>query len=98
MRSRQVYDGAMTISVPNELDPLLQRQADAQGLTVEQYVGQLILDDSAWTEAPPLTERDAEFDDVRAAVAEGMAQAERGEGRPVGEVLAELRSKLGLHS
>jgi predicted transcriptional regulator len=86
----------MTISIPPELDSLVRRQAQARGLTVEQYIGYLIREDSICEEVQPLDESDPEFDEIRSAVSEGLRQAERGESRPAEDVLAELRSKLGL--
>ena len=39
--------------------------------------------------ADPIDEQDPAYSDTRAVIAEGLEQAERGEGRPVREVFAE---------
>ena len=86
----------MKITISTELETQLRQKATAQGLTVEAYVERLIREDSTWAEITeePLQETGPEFDEIRAAVSEGLAQAERGEGKPAREVFAEL-SALG---
>ncbi len=74
----------MKITISAELEAQLEQKASAEGLTVEAYVERLIRED------------DAEFDEIRAAVSEGLAQAERGEGKPAREVFAELRARHGV--
>jgi predicted transcriptional regulator len=44
----------------------------------------------------PLQQADPEFDEIRAAVSEGLAQAARGEGKPAREVFAELRARHAI--
>ena len=44
----------------------------------------------------PLQQADPEFDEIRAAVSEGLAQAAREEGKPAREVFAELRARHGV--
>ena len=57
----------------------------------------LIREDEAWSEQSEesLDDKDPEFAEIRAAVMEGLEQAERGEGRAAREVFAELRTKHG---
>ncbi len=88
----------MTITISTELEPQLQQKANAEGLTVEAYVERLIREDSTWEETTedPLQETDPEYEEIRAAVSEGLAQAERGEGKPAREVFAELRGRHGV--
>ncbi len=88
----------MTITISTELAVQLQRKANAEGLTVEAYVESLIREDGAWGEASEeaLQETDPEYDEIRDAVSEGLAQAERGEGKPASEVFAELRARRGV--
>ena len=88
----------MTITIPQDVENMAREKAAAEGVSVEAYVAQLIREDDEWTEfdAPPLDENDPEFEDVRAAVMEGWEQAERGEGQPLEEVVAEIRAKYGF--
>ena len=88
----------MNIAISPELEAQLQQKATAEGLTVEAYVERLIREDAAWAETTedPLQETDPEFDEIRAAVSEGLAQARRGEGKPASEVFAELRTRHGV--
>lgn len=88
----------MKITISAELEAQIQQKANAEGLTVDAYVERLILEDSAWGETTeePLPETDPEFDEIRAAVSDGLAQAERGEGKPAREVFAELRNRHGV--
>jgi len=88
----------MQITISVELEAQLQHKANAEGLTVEAYVERLIREDNAWAETTeePLQETDPEFDEIRTAVSEGLAQAERGEGKPASEVFAELRARHGV--
>jgi len=88
----------MKITISTELESQLQRNADAEGLTVEAYVERLIRDDAAWAEITeePLQETDPEFHEIRAAVSEGLSQAERGEVNPAREVFAGLRARHGV--
>jgi predicted transcriptional regulator len=88
----------MKITISTELEAQLQQNAAAEGLTVDAYVERLIREASAWEETTeePLQETDPEFDEIRAAVSEGLAQAERGEGKPAREVFAELRARHGV--
>lgn len=88
----------MTIAISAQLTAQLQQKATAEGLTVEAYVERLIREDAAWAETTEesLQETNPEFDEIRAAVSEGLAQAERGEGKPAREVFAELRNRNGV--
>ena len=89
----------MTITIAPQLEARVRDKARAEGVTVETYIEQLIREDEEWTgesEEEPLHESDPEFAEIRAAVAEGLEQAERGEGRPAGEIFAELRAKHGI--
>jgi predicted transcriptional regulator len=88
----------MKITISTELESKLQQNADAEGLTVEAYVERRIREDNAWAESieEVLQETDTEFAKTRAAVSEGLAQAERGEGKPAREVFAGLRARHGV--
>jgi len=85
-----------TIALP--LEAHVRNKARAEGVTVETYIEQLVREDEEWTEESegPLHENDPEFAEIRAAVAEGLEQAGRGEGRPAEEVFVELRAKHGI--
>jgi len=88
----------MQITMFAELEAQLQQKANAEGLTVEAYVERLIREDNAWQETTEeqLRETDPEYNEIRAAVSEGLAQAERGEWKPAREVFAELRARHGV--
>jgi len=88
----------MTITISAELETQMKEKAKAEGLTIEAYVERLIREDAAWAETmeAPLDETDTEHDEIRAAVSEGLAQAERGEGKPARDVFAGLRARHGL--
>ena len=90
----------MTIPIASELETQLRERAQAEGLTIEAYVERLIREDGDWRERfeEPLEEADSEFQEIRAAVHEGLAQAERGEGRTARDVFAELRARHGISS
>jgi len=90
----------MTITIAPELEAQVREKAQTEGLTVEAYVERLIRDEDEWKERfeEPLDEADSQFEEIRAAVQEGLGQAERGEGRPAHEVFAELRAKYGISS
>ena len=88
----------MTITISSQLETHVREKAQAHGLSVEAYIEQLVRDDE-WTAEGPLDavdEADPEYIEIRAAVGEGLEQAERGEGRPADEVFAELRAKHGI--
>jgi hypothetical protein len=87
----------MTITISADLEAQMKEKAKAEGLTVEAYVERLIREDAAWAETmeAPLNETDTEHDEIRAAVSEGLAQAERGEGKPARDVFAGLRARHG---
>ena len=88
----------MTITISVELEAQIKEKAKVEGITVEAYVERLIREDAAWVESmeEPLHETGTECDEIRAAVSEGLAQAERGEGKPARDVFAGLRSRHGL--
>jgi predicted transcriptional regulator len=88
----------LTITISAELEIEVRNKARAEGLSVEAYVERLIREDEEWVEQSeePLDDRDPEFVDIRAAVTEGLEQAERGESRPAEQVFAELRAKYGI--
>jgi hypothetical protein len=88
----------MTITISSQLETHAREKALAQGLSVEAYVERLIRNDEWTSEEPldPLDETDPDYLEIRAAVEEGLEQAERGEGRPADEVFAELRAKHGI--
>jgi hypothetical protein len=88
----------MTTTIAPEVSDQLLREAVAQGISVEAYVERLIREDEDWSECTErsVEETDPEFPDIRAAVSEGLRQAERGERRAAAEVFADLRRKHGL--
>jgi len=88
----------MTITIEADLADELQERARAEGLTVQAYVERLMRDESDWKELSeePLARTDPEFAEIWSAVKEGLGQAERGEARPMDEVLARLRAKHGI--
>jgi hypothetical protein len=69
----------MTITITAELEAQVQERARAEGLSVDAYVERLIREEE-WTEwdERALEASDPEFAEIQAAVAEGLAQAERG--------------------
>jgi len=89
---------AMPITIPHDLEERLLNQAQAEGLSVQQYLDRLLREQEEWAERtePFDNETDPEFHDIRAAVTEGLEQAERGECQPAEAVFAELRSKHGI--
>ena len=88
----------MTITISVELEAQIKEKAKAEGITVEAYVERLIREDGAWVESieEPLHETGIEYEEIRVAVSEGLAQAERGEGKPARDVFAGLRTRRGL--
>jgi hypothetical protein len=88
----------MTITIGPELEEQVRTKAQAEGLTIQTYVERLIREDAAWGKyvEAPLDETDPEFEEIRAAVMEGLLEAERGEGSPALEVFAGLRAKHGV--
>lgn len=70
----------MTIRISPEAEELLQRRALAEGLSIEAYVEQLVLEDEDWGAVPeaPISAQDPNFAEVQAAVSEGLEQARRG--------------------
>lgn len=88
----------MTITISAELEAQMREKAKAEGITIEAYIERLVREDGAWIESmeEPLDETGAEYREIRAAVSEGLAQAERGEGKPAREVFAGLRARHGV--
>jgi len=88
----------MDITISSELLEQARERAKAEGLTVEAYVEQLILEDQDWKEysEESLDADQPEFDEVREAVMEGLEEVERGEGKPAAETFANLRAKYGV--
>ena len=88
----------MTITIPPQLEDHVRDKAQAEGVSIEVYIAQLIRDDEEWIEEPegPLDEKDPDFAEIQAAVREGLQQAERGESRPAEEVFADLRDRHGI--
>jgi predicted transcriptional regulator len=88
----------MAILISPDLEAQASQKAKAAGLTTEAYVERLILEDEDWRELPgeAFDEKDEEFLEIQAAVQQGLAQAERGEGQPAHEVFAELRRRHGI--
>lgn len=84
----------MTVTIPRELEAALRHRAEADGLSVDAYVEQLVREDEEWREfAPDLPVENAE---IEAAVSRGLEQALRGESHPAEEVFSELRRKHGI--
>lgn len=88
----------MIITISRETEERLRQRAQAEGMSIEAYVEQLVGEDEDWGELSeaPLTQHDPEFTEVKAAVMEGLEQAKRGEGRLAKDVFAELRAKHGI--
>ena len=88
----------MTITISPETEERLRQRAQAEGVSIEAYVEQLVREDEEWGELSeaPLMTHDPEFAEVKAAVTEGLEQAKRGEGRPAEDVFADLRAKHGI--
>jgi hypothetical protein len=92
----------MAILISPDLEAQARQKASVEGLTTEAYVERLIREDEDWRELPeeslaePLDQTHAEFGEIRAAVQEGLAQAERAEGRPAREVFTDLRRRHGI--
>lgn len=87
----------MTITLPDDLAERLQARAREHGVSVETLLEDLL--DDEWTEITGVEEDredEAEVEEIRAAVAEGLEQMKRGEGRSAEEVFAELRAKHGI--
>ena len=84
----------MTITISPSLEGKVRGKAAAEGVSVDTYVEQLIHEDG-WSELEADTpgETSGDLEEIRSAVSEGLAQIERGEGRPAREVFAELRAK-----
>jgi hypothetical protein len=89
---------AMTITLPPELESLIRDKAQAEGLNVDEYVERLIREDEDWGECreKPLESTDPEFQEIQAAVAEGLEQADRGESWPAQETFSGLREKISI--
>jgi hypothetical protein len=88
----------MDITISSELAEQARQRAQAEGLTVEAYVEQLIREDQEWKEySEDLMDPDhPEFGEVHKAVMEGLEQAERGEGESAAKTFADLRAKYGI--
>ena len=88
----------MTVMIKPELETQVVEKALAEGLTVDQYIEQLIRGEEAWGELneEALNESHPEFAAIQAAVSEGLEQAERGESRPAEEVFRDLRVKYSV--
>jgi len=88
----------MTITIPSDLQVQLLERAREEGVSVDVYLERLIREDAAWGEysGPVLDEADPDFGDISDKVAQGVKQAERGEGRPAKEVFTRLQAKHGL--
>ena len=73
-------------------------KAGAQGLSIEAYLATLIEEDANGIDIsePDLEPSDPEFEEIQAAVLEGMRQADRAETRPAEQVFSELRAKHGV--
>ena len=89
----------MTITISPELEGKVREKAAAEGVSVEAYVEELIRrEDGSRVECDPrpVDQNDPEFEEIRAAVMEGLDEFDRGESRPAREVFAELRTKYGF--
>lgn len=87
----------MPITIPPELEARLLQRAEDEGMTVSAYLEQLLREEE-WAELldPTLQSDDAQTAEIRAAVAEALDQAERGEGRSAEEVFRDFRAKHRL--
>jgi hypothetical protein len=88
----------MTIAISPEAEERLRKRAQAEGISIEAYVEQLVREDEDWGEfsPAPVTARDPEFAKTNAAVNEGLEQARCGEGRGAQDVFNEVRAKHGI--
>jgi predicted transcriptional regulator len=88
----------MTITISPETEKRLCERAREEVMSIEAYVEMLIREDEEWAERSPspIPASDSEFGAVKAAVMEGLDQAQRGEVRPVEQIFAELRAKYDI--
>ena len=91
-------ENSMVISISHETEKRLRERARSEGISVDAYIERLVREDEDWVELPetPVSRDDPEFTEINAAVMEGLAEAKRGEGRPVKDVFTELRAKHGI--
>jgi hypothetical protein len=91
---------SITITIPSDLQAQLLQRASEEGISVDAYLERLIREDAAWTahSGALLDEADPDFAEIQGKVAQGLEQAERGQGRPAQEAFTHLRAKHGLSS
>jgi predicted transcriptional regulator len=89
---------ALMIELPPEAERHLREIAARQGREAEQVAASVLVEALTWELVGALAWEVEEGDPAAdlAAVREGLAQAERGEGRPAAAVFAELKAKHGL--
>lgn len=86
----------MTITISPDVERVARERAAEEGIGLEAYIAQLILNDELGElDLSPMDENHPDFEEVRAAVMEGLEQADRGEGVSAEEVFAEIRAKRG---
>lgn len=89
----------MALVLNPELEARIQANARAEGLTVEDYLTQVVQEDEDWGELSldsDMEDTPEEAAEIRAALAESFEQVERGETRPAAEVFAELRARYDI--
>lgn len=81
----------MTISLSAEIQKLLEAQMKKHGCSTPEETVRLALEQMAREDAGFIEDLDPQ---TQTAIAEGLAQADRGEGRPWDEVREELRLRF----
>jgi len=81
----------MNINLGTETQRLLEEQMRKHGQVSPEDIVRLALEKLDQEEGPCFEDLDAE---TQAAIEEGLAQADRGEGRPWEEVKEQLRSRF----
>ena len=86
----------MTITIPDDLYAVLQQNAMLSGISVDDYLAELIRYAASQSAEVGTTETDEERAEIDAAIEESIAELERGESVPWEEVRKELRARYGL--
>jgi predicted transcriptional regulator len=81
----------MTINLSPETQRLLEEQMRKHGQVTPEGIVRVALEKLDQEEGPCFEDLDA---DTQSAIEEGLAEAERGEGRPWEQVKEELRSRF----
>jgi len=91
-----VYDCRMTVKLTKELTAALHATGDRELQVVDPETSRLyfIVDSDTHRQAMDALRRQQDRD----AIAEGLAQMESGQGRPLDAAFAEMSSRLGISS